>query len=137
MPLGPTPAQQELRGHENALVNLRQLSNPVYNLCMALRLDQGLTAGLHDLCRRYGVRSLRLFGSAARSDFDPAQSDLDFLVEFDEPPNGMRLGIQFFGFLDELQKLFGREVDLLEEHAIENSRLKRSAEASAVTIYAA
>ena len=36
------------------------------------------------LCRRYGVRRLEVFGSAARAaDFDPKTSDADFLVEFD------------------------------------------------------
>ncbi|HZZ63539.1 MAG TPA: nucleotidyltransferase domain-containing protein [Roseiarcus sp.] len=35
-----------------------------------------------DICRRFGVRRLAVFGSAARGrDFDPARSDLDFLVE--------------------------------------------------------
>ena len=35
------------------------------------------------LCRRFGVRRLAVFGSAARgADFDPARSDVDFLVEF-------------------------------------------------------
>ena len=34
------------------------------------------------LCRRFHVRRLDLFGSAARGDFDPERSDLDFLVEF-------------------------------------------------------
>ena len=38
---------------------------------------------LADLCRRFGVRRLDLFGSAARGDFDPERSDLDFLVEFE------------------------------------------------------
>ena len=35
------------------------------------------------LCRRFHVRRLDLFGSAARGDFDPESSDIDFLVEFD------------------------------------------------------
>lgn len=69
--------------------------------------------------------------------FDQEQSDLDFLVEFDEPPPGMRLGAQFFGLMEELQALFQRPVDLLEESAIENSRLLRDARAGAVTLYAA
>jgi len=38
------------------------------------------------LCRRAGARRLDLFGSAARDEFDPASSDLDFLVEFDDLP---------------------------------------------------
>jgi predicted nucleotidyltransferase len=39
-----------------------------------------------DLCRRYGVRRLDVFGSAARgADFDVATSDVDFLVQFGPP----------------------------------------------------
>jgi predicted nucleotidyltransferase len=86
---------------------------------------------LESLCRQYAVRRLRLFGSAAGDEFDPKRSDLDFLVEFDAPPASMRLGKQYFGLLEDMQKLFGRKVDLLE-----NSRLRRSAEAGAVTLYA-
>jgi uncharacterized protein len=91
---------------------------------------------LNVLCRRYAVAKLKLFGSAVRDDFDPARSDFDFLVEFNAPPEGMRLGTQFFGFLRDIEILVGRHVDLLEEGAIENSRLRRSAQAGAVTIYA-
>ena len=39
---------------------------------------------LIDLCRRLGARRLDAFGSVARFDFDPLQSDLDFLVAFDD-----------------------------------------------------
>ena len=38
---------------------------------------------LRELRRRFHVRRLELFGSAAGDDFDPARSDLDFLVEFE------------------------------------------------------
>ena len=38
---------------------------------------------LFALCRIHGVRRLELFGSAARATFDPAKSDLDFLVDYD------------------------------------------------------
>ncbi len=39
---------------------------------------------LAELCRRYGVARLEVFGSAGRgTDFDPDSSDVDFLVEFD------------------------------------------------------
>jgi hypothetical protein len=38
------------------------------------------------LCRRAGARRLDVFGSAARDDFDPASSDIDFLVDFDDLP---------------------------------------------------
>jgi len=46
---------------------------------------------LEELWRRYRVRSLFLFGSAARDDFDPGRSDVDLLVEFEALPRaGMR-----------------------------------------------
>ena len=59
---------------------------------------------LNDLCRRFGVRRLDLFGSAARDDFDPARSDLDFLVEFDRdgPPGGY--ANVYFGLKDALEE---------------------------------
>ena len=65
------------------------------------------------LCRRYAVRKLRLFGSAATGLFDPDRSDLDFLVEFDKP-EGMDKFEQYFGLQQELVKLFGLEVDLVD-----------------------
>jgi len=37
---------------------------------------------LEDICRRRRVRRLHIFGSAVSEGFDPAHSDLDFLVEF-------------------------------------------------------
>lgn len=37
---------------------------------------------LNRLCERFKVQQLEIFGSAARGEFDPAKSDLDFLVEF-------------------------------------------------------
>ena len=47
------------------------------------------------LCRRFGVRRLAVFGSAARgTDFDPARSDVDLLVEF-EASAGKDLGSYF------------------------------------------
>jgi predicted nucleotidyltransferase len=72
------------------------------------------------LCRRYGVRRLEVFGSAARgSDFDPASSDADFLVDF-EPGSDMPPLRQFFGLAEDLQALLGRSVDLVETGAIKN-----------------
>lgn len=49
---------------------------------------------LAELCRRFGVRRLEVFGSAATGAFD-AESDFDFLVEFDRSD---RYFDQFFGF---------------------------------------
>jgi predicted nucleotidyltransferase len=66
-----------------------------------------------ELCRRFGVTRLEAFGSAARaSDFDPASSDADFLVEFAPRPDLSALR-QYFGFAEAMQDLLGRRVDLV------------------------
>ncbi|MBI3209350.1 MAG: nucleotidyltransferase family protein [Candidatus Solibacter usitatus] len=65
---------------------------------------------LADLCRRYQVKELSLFGSAAREELRP-DSDIDILVEF--VPNHT-VDIFDFGHLeDELRALLGRSVDLV------------------------
>ena len=75
---------------------------------------------LADLCRRYGVERLEVFGSAARADFDRDRSDADFLVTF---KSSARNNLAAFADLKEaLEGLLGRAVDLVEREAIEASR---------------
>src|SRR5438445_549760 len=62
---------------------------------------------LGELCGRFHVRRLDVFGSAAHGDFDPARSDLDFLVEFKPVASGAYADA-FFGFKEALEELFGR-----------------------------
>ncbi len=57
--------------------------------------------------RCFGVRSLGLFGSAARGDAT-ASSDLDFLVEFEHPTFDAYMDLKEF-----LENLFARPVDLV------------------------
>jgi predicted nucleotidyltransferase len=76
---------------------------------------------LADLCRRYGVARLEVFGSAARdTDFDRRRSDVDFLVTF--APDARNDLIAFLDLKDALETLLGRSVDLVERDAIEASR---------------
>ena len=78
---------------------------------------------LLELCERYGVEKLELFGSAARGEFDPAHSDLDFIVQMKgrrEPGYAAR----FCDFADALEALYGRPVDLLTELMIKNPYFK-------------
>lgn len=63
---------------------------------------------LMEICRRYHVRRLALFGSVLREDFR-SDSDVDVLVEF-EP--GFVPGLRFFTLQDELSETLGRRVDL-------------------------
>jgi predicted nucleotidyltransferase len=91
---------------------------------------------LIDLCDRYGVRRLALFGSALRDDFDPGRSDLDLLVEF-SPTSPQEHAEAYFGLLENLESLFGRRVDLLELGAVRNPYLRREIEEQQETLYAA
>jgi predicted nucleotidyltransferase len=94
---------------------------------------------LQALCRRFHVRRLEIFGSAARGDdFDPARSDIDFLVEFaaDSADDLAR----FIDFKAALEALLARRVDLVDRKAIESSRnyiRKRHILAGAEPVYAA
>jgi predicted nucleotidyltransferase len=91
---------------------------------------------LVELCRRFHVQRLDVFGSAAREDFYPARSDLDFVVEFErEHPLG---GLEaYFGLKEALEALFARKVDLVSEGAVQNPYLRRSINESRETVYAA
>jgi hypothetical protein len=86
---------------------------------------------LGDLCRRHHIRRLSLFGSALRPDFRP-DSDVDFLVEFDEGP---ALGFGIFRVEEELSALVGRKVDLVDPKYLK-ARLKPGILASARVLYA-
>ena len=92
---------------------------------------------LRAVCKKHYVKSLVLFGSAARDDFDRSRSDLDFLVEFLPNEPHTRFGGEYFALKDDLQDLFGRRVDLVEPAAIENPYLKRSIYEATVPIYVA
>ncbi|MCG3199317.1 MAG: nucleotidyltransferase domain-containing protein [Candidatus Omnitrophica bacterium] len=89
-----------------------------------------------EICARRGVKRLRLFGSANGESFDPSTSDLDFLVAFE--PLGLGTSADaFFGLKEDLEALFGRQVDLVMESAIRNRYFKKSADSSAILLYAA
>jgi uncharacterized protein len=89
-----------------------------------------------DICRQYRVRRLALFGSALRSDFDPARSDLDFVVEFEPLPEG-KYADSYFGLIEALERLFQRHVDLVEAGSVRNPYFLREIESQQESVYAA
>jgi len=91
---------------------------------------------LKRLCLTYGVRRLDLFGSASTGPFDPDESDLDFLVEF-QPEAVNAYADAYFGLLEALGRLFGRPVDLVVESAIRNPYFLQSVEQTRTPIYEA
>ena len=85
------------------------------------------------LCRLHAVRSLELFGSILRDDFDPGRSDVDVLVEFE--PQATNSFANFLDLKESLEALFGRSVDLVERRAIRNRRLRYYIEKSKLPVY--
>jgi len=82
----------------------------------------------HDLRERFGVKSLRLFGSVARDEASE-QSDVDVLVDFDSTPS-------LFGFLRlkrHLQDLLGANVDLITETGLKE-RARPRVEKDAINV---
>lgn len=91
---------------------------------------------LADLCRRYRVNRLELFGSAADGTFDPKHSDLDFLVEFEllSPAGHYE---PYFGLLESLEELFERKIDLVESGAMRNPYFIAEVNASRKVVFEA
>jgi hypothetical protein len=101
-----------------------------------LDIVQSRQTELRRACQEFRVLRLALFGSALRSDFDPVTSDLDFVVEF-LPMGPQEHARAYFGLADELERVFKRSVDLVEESAVRNPYVRRNIEASQESIYAA
>jgi len=87
---------------------------------------------LRDVCNRYGVARLDVFGSIGREEAHP-DSDVDILYEL-QP--GARLGWRIEDLADELSAIFGRRVDLVSRNAL-HERLRDSVLSEARPLYAA
>lgn len=83
-------------------------------------------AKITEFCKRWNVSELAIFGSALRADFRP-DSDIDILVSF--APEATISLFDMANMQEELQQIFGREVDLISKRGVENSRnyLRRKA----------
>ncbi len=82
---------------------------------LPIHIDQ---AHLADLCRRWKVAQLSLFGSVLRDDFRP-DSDVDVLVTFS--PSARPTLFDLVSMQTELEALFGRPVDLAERESVARS----------------
>jgi len=91
---------------------------------------------LEKLCRRYHVRRLELFGSAASGEFNPESSDLDFLLMF-EKLEPAAYADAYLGFYEDLTALFDRRIELVSSTAITNPYFLESIQRNRETLYAA
>lgn len=88
---------------------------------------------LISLCKKYNVETLYLFGSAV-SETMKDSSDVDLLVKFKKFPL-TKYFQNYIDFKTSLQKLFNREVDLVEEQTLQNPFLIKSINKTKELIY--
>lgn len=88
---------------------------------------------IFDLCRRYKVNKLFVFGSILTPRFN-SNSDVDMVVNFQDIPLE-DYADNYLNFKDALVQLLGREVDLLEETGIRNKVLQANIDRTKQLIY--
>ena len=98
-------------------------------LANRIRLDPDRIA---QICHVWRVSRLAVFGSALRDDFGP-DSDIDLLVTF-LPDSEWSLW-DIVRMREELARVFGRPVDLVEESALENPFFRHEVLRSKEVIY--
>jgi uncharacterized protein len=74
------------------------------------------------LSSQYGIKRIGLFGSIAKGT-EQVDSDIDIFVEFNQP-----IGFRFIEFVNDLESLLGRKVDVLTPAGLENIRNKTIAD---------
>ena len=90
-----------------------------------------------ELCRRYQVRKLDVFGSAANGEFNPDTSDIDFLVTYQPDADLGPWVCRYVELHDELERLLGRPVDLVFDKEFRNPYFRRAVEESRRPFYEA
>lgn len=100
---------------------------------MIPRVLQKSKQKIAEICRKYEIRELSLFGSQVRGDFS-AQSDFDFLVEF--KPEAKISFFELGRIQNELEEIVKTEVDLVPKDGLKPA-IRQQVLGEAETIYAA
>ena len=87
-----------------------------------------------EFCRKWKIRELAIFGSAVGDDFRP-DSDVDVLVIFQDNTEWSLFDLM--NAEEELKKIFGRKVDIVEKKAIRNPFRRQHILSHREVIYAA
>jgi predicted nucleotidyltransferase len=91
---------------------------------------------IRELCGRYGVKRLAVFGSAVNGKFDPSRSDVDFVVEFQT--TSRRDGWHsYFDLKFAVEELLGCPIDLVGMAAVDNPFFRQAIELTQRELYAA
>ena len=86
------------------------------------------------VCKAHNVRYIYAFGSSITKKFDKANSDIDLLVDIDDP-DPVERGEKLISLWDAFENFFKRKVDLLTESSIHNPYLRKSIDSTKILIY--
>ncbi len=86
------------------------------------------------ICQRHRVKYLYAFGSSTSDRFDINKSDIDLLVEIDDP-DPIERGEKLISLWDNFEIFFRRKVDLLTDSSIRNPYLRKNIDSTKVLIY--
>ena len=104
----------------------------------ALDVVKNNLEAIYDACRKHHIESLYVFGSAARGVDFTQKSDLDFLYRFkQEDILDLDYADNFFDLKFSLERLTGRDVDLISVDHLTNPYLIKKIEESKIKLYAA
>ena len=80
---------------------------------------------VEELCQKWNLTELALFGSVLRDDFCSETSDVDVMVQFHPDALEFLRGFEYLGALEqiqaELKEIFDRDVDVIVRSSIEKS----------------
>ena len=89
---------------------------------------------IYELCRKYKVKTLSVFGSILTDRFNE-ESDVDFSATFYPEEDPLLSGENFINLYIGLQELMGRKIDLVSEDYIRNKYFKEELEETKQLIY--
>ncbi|MDR1695932.1 MAG: nucleotidyltransferase domain-containing protein [Endomicrobium sp.] len=87
----------------------------------------------NSIIKKYGIKSLSVFGSSLRNDFNK-DSDIDLLIEFKKPKEK-----SLFDLIDlrlELEEITGRKIDIVEKGSVKNPYKRKEINSTARLVYA-
>jgi len=105
-------------------------------------MDKGISDKIIEfvaLCKKHCVKSISLFGSAAKNEINEINehSDIDFLVEFSDDLQLLDYADNYFSLIEGLELITGRKIDLLTVKSLKNPILKEEIYKSKIDLYAA
>ncbi len=92
---------------------------------------------LKSICKKLKISKLYAFGSAVTTDKFNENSDIDFLISFDNSISPEEYSDNYFQLQYKLRELFNRNIDIITERSLSNPYFIASIDKNKVLIYEA